>query len=60
MNKEQVIETLDFLANKSNYAELKYAMDCVEKIEHIKKIIDDPCFDFGRNKYLEIKAVINE
>ena len=41
IDKEQMIEDLHFLSDQGNYKSIKYAIECIDKLEKIKQIIDD-------------------
>lgn len=41
IDKEQLIEDLHFLSDRGNYNSIKYAIECIDKLEKIKQIIDD-------------------
>lgn len=41
IDKEQMIEDLHFLSDRGNYKSIKYAIECINKLEKIKQIIDD-------------------
>lgn len=38
---EQVMEDLHFLSDRGNYKSIKYALECIEKLEKIEQIVND-------------------
>ena len=38
---EQVMEDLHFLSDQGNYKSIKYALECIEKLEKIEQIVND-------------------
>ena len=41
IDREQMIEDLHFLSDKGNYKSIKYAIECINKLEQIEQIVDD-------------------
>ena len=41
IDKEQMIEDLCFLSDRGNYKSIKYAVECIEKLDKVKQILAD-------------------
>ena len=41
IDKEQMIEDLHFLSDQGNYKSIKYAIECIDKLEKIAQIVDE-------------------
>lgn len=63
IDKEQLIEDLHFLSDRGNYKSIKYALERIDKLAKIERIIKDHDNDSMPEDYWyidKIREVLNE
>ena len=62
IDREQMIEDLYFLSDQRNYKSIKYAIECINKLEKIKQIVNqwNDRKDADAWAYRQIKKVLEK